>query len=613
MVPGGPPFTRWEGNPQGTNLQAGPGSTGLIRIRDVGLLLLVLLLLGGGLGVSVVQSEEPGLKRRKLTIGGVLMDALVDFHDIGGEVEEILPSHLVGKGPKIVGKQNGRSMFAVGSGLPREVGGIVTADGGSVKASMTSDGFLQLQPAMAGFRTRNAEIFKALYPDKPVPAYTEEVIFEYIDESGARLLIGGAEIGKTTSYLLKKDPTTGEIIFRLRRDIINEKASGKRLDPDVSSTFPTRVKLCGPRRTNCETRTIIRKPGDEIRIDPRTRRMSIVFNKDNLPFRRKHRTAQRLSWACESGGRGFFITYREGSLGGFRRPGRSDIGTLSCRDGVLRCERTAPGQKCNFDFRDYITSRVEASLFWLDWLLSRKDPHTHYFTLAPDPLVKRHIRIGNLHNLESIQEVNPKVWAIDHPGDVSGAAGDGGETAWVADWLQRALCGASAAGCGGAPDFKVLEINAVNDGLVLIDERTGTKLKHVERVRLYSLRQPYGWGKRGDFIAALITNSRGAAAVAALTHLNEELQAPDLLEEDVDRAHFDPFQTMLEGLQEEEKWETHRVQLPERTQALVIFPTTHIEDMKGSLGFPVGSPPPVPAKIHPLAPPARATFRPEQP
>ena len=592
----------------------GPGSAGLIRIRHIGLLLFTLLLLGGVLGVSVVQSEETGLKRRKLTIGGVLVDALVDFYHFGGEVDEVLPSDLVGKGPKTVGKQNGRSMITVESGRPRELGGIVTSDGGSVKVSMTRDGFLQLQPASAGFRNRNAEIFKALYPDKPVPAYTEEVIFEYVDENGARLLIGGAESENTTSYLLKKDPTTGEIIFRLRRDIIKEKNPGEILDPDVSSIFPTLVKLCDERRANCETRTIIRKPGDEIRIDPRTRRMNIVFNKDNLPFRRKHRTAERLSWACESGGQGFFITYREGSLGGFRRPGHSDIGTLSCRDGVLRCERTAPGQKCNFDFRDYVTSRVDAALFGLDWLLSRKDPHAHYFTFAPDPSVKRHIRIGNLRNLESIREVHPKAWAIDHPGDVGGSVGDGEETAWVTDWLQRALCGASEAGCGGAPDFKVLEINAVNDGLVLIDERTGTKLKHVERARLYSLRQPYGWGKRGDFVAALITNSRGAAKVAALTRLNEDLQAPDLIEEDVDQAHFDPFQTMLEGLQEEEKWETHRMQLPERTQALVIFPTTHIEDMKGILGFPVKSPPPVPAKIHSLAPPARAiTFRPDQP
>ena len=582
-------------------------AVGFMRVLYIGLALGVMLLVGGVFGAYVVESQELPLKRRKLSIGGALVDALADFQRIGGEVDEVTPEELAKKGPKTVGQLNGRSIFAVPSGEPGKIVGIVSADGGAIKASITSKGFLQLQPASSGFRTRNIELFKALYPDKKAPAYTEEILLEYIDDSGARLMLGGAETDKTTAFLFKKDPETGEIIFKIRRDILKEKSTEGYLDPDVSSTFPTTVKICDVRRANCETRTIIKKPGDEIRLDPLTRHMNIVFNKDNLSYSKKFRSSQRLSWACEYQGRGFFITYREGSLGGFRKPGRNDIGTLSCINGVLRCERSAPGQKCNFDFRDYLTKPAEAALFGLDWLLARKDPHTHYFTLAPDPSVKRHIRIGNLKNLESIQEVAHRGGVIDHASDIVDAATDGGAMdSWVTERLQKALCAKPSAACTGTPEFKVLEVTSVNDGLFLIDERTGTKLKNVERVRLYSLRQPYGWGKQGDFIATLITNKRGAAEVAALERLNEELEAP-LFEDMVEDQPSDPVKAMLKGLEDEAKWETRRVKLDAKTHALVIFPTTHVEDMKGYFGLPVKQPPPVPAQIFSLNPDERAS------
>ncbi len=582
-------------------------AVGFMRVLYIGLALGVMLLVGGVFGAYVVESQELPLKRRKLSIGGALVDALADFQRIGGEVDEVTPEELAKKGPKTVGQLNGRSIFAVPSGEPGKIVGIVSADGGAIKASITSKGFLQLQPASSGFRTRNIELFKALYPDKKAPAYTEEILLEYIDDSGARLMLGGAETDKTTAFLFKKDPETGEIIFKIRRDILKEKSTEGYLDPDVSSTFPTTVKICDVRRANCETRTIIKKPGDEIRLDPLTRHMNIVFNKDNLSYSKKFRSSQRLSWACEYQGRGFFITYREGSLGGFRKPGRNDIGTLSCINGVLRCERSAPGQKCNFDFRDYLAKPAEAALFGLDWLLARKDPHTHYFTLAPDPSVKRHIRIGNLKNLESIQEVAHRGGVIDHASDIVDAATDGGAMdSWVTERLQKALCAKPSAACTGTPEFKVLEVTSVNDGLFLIDERTGTKLKNVERVRLYSLRQPYGWGKQGDFIATLITNKRGAAEVAALERLNEELEAP-LFEDMVEDQPSDPVKAMLKGLEDEAKWETRRVKLDAKTHALVIFPTTHVEDMKGYFGLPVKQPPPVPAQILSLNPDERAS------
>ncbi|MFB3072487.1 MAG: hypothetical protein ACE1ZU_03240, partial [bacterium] len=471
-----------------------------------------------------------------------------------------------------------------------------SADGGAIKASITRKGFLQLQPASSGFRTRNIELFKALYPDKEAPAYTQEILLEYIDDSGARLMLGGAEADKTTAFLFKKDPETGEIIFKIRRDILKEKSTGDYLAPDVSSTFPTTVKICDVRRANCETRIIIKKPGDEIRLDPLTRHMNIVFNKDNLSYKQKFRSSQRLSWACEYQGRGFFITYREGSMGGFRVPGRNDIGTLSCINGVLRCERSAPGQKCNFDFRDYLSKPAEAALFGLDWLLARKDPHTHYFTLAPDPSIERHIRIGNLENLDTIHEVALGDGVIDHASDIVDPPDAGAMDSWVTERLQKALCAKSSAACTGTPEFKVLEVTSVNEGLFLIDERTGTKLKNVERARLYSLRQPYGWGKQGDFIATLITNKKGAAEVAALERLNEELEAP-LFEDKEEDQPSDPVKAMLKGLEDEAKWETRRVKLAPETHALVIFPTTHVEDMTGYFGLPVKQPPPVPAHI----------------
>ena len=567
-------------------------------------LLLIVLLVAGGIGATVARSQEFGLKHRKLTIGGAFVDALADFQRFGGDVDEVTQDELIRKGPKTVGEQHGRSIFAVGSGKPGEVVGIVTADGGAVKGSMTRDGFLKLQPASSGFLTRNAVIYQALYGKAP-PDYTQEVVFEYIDESGARVLLGGAETDKTTAYLFKKDPSTGEIIFRLQRDLLKEKSSGSFLDPDVSSTFPTMVKFCDPMRVNCVTRSIIKKPGDEIRFDPATRRVRITFNKDNLPYRHKYKTAQRLSWACEEKGRGFYFTYREGTLGGQSRPGRNDVGTLSCSGGVLKCERTALGQKCNFDFRDYLLRPAEAALFGIDWLVSRKDPHTHYFTVAPDSSAKRHIRIGRLRNLATIKEVTlPRNGAVD-------PSGDGRMDAWVTQQLQQALCQGAAWRCTGAPAFKVIEVTAVNDGLDFIYERTGTKLKRIERARLYSLRRPYGWGKQGDFIGAFITNKTEAASVTALKRLNNELEAPDLLEKDTDETPSDPVKAMLKGLKEEEKWETMEVKLAKATQALVIFPTTHIEDMRGPLGFPVRNPPPVAAKILSLSP--ATTPRPAQP
>lgn len=573
------------------------------RARPMGLLLSVLLV-AGGIGATVARSQEFGLQQRKLTIGGAFVDALADFQRFGGDVDEVTPDELIRKGPKTVGEQHGRSIFAVGSGKPGEVVGIVTADGGAVKGSMTRDGFLKLQPASSGFLTRNAVIYQALYGKAP-PDYTQEVVFEYVDDSGARLLLGGAETDKTTAYLFKKDPSTGEIIFRLQRDILKEKSSGSFLDPDVSSTFPTMVKFCDPMRANCVTRSIIKKPGDEIRFDPATRRVRITFNKDNLPYRHKYKTAQRLSWACEEEGRGFYFTYREGTLGGQSRPGRNDVGTLSCSRGVLKCERTALGQKCNFDFRDYLMRPAEAMLFGIDWLVSRKDPHTHYFTVAPDSSAKRHIRIGRLRNLASIKEVTlPRNGAVD-------PSGDGRMDAWVAQQLQQALCQGAAWRCTGAPAFKVIEVTSVNDGLDFIYERTSTKLKRIERARLYSLRRPYGWGKQGDFIGALITNKTEAASVTTLKRLNTELEAPDLLEKDTNDTPSDPVKAMLKGLKEEEKWEIMGVKLAKATQALVIFPTTHIEDLRGPLGFRVKNPPPVAAKILSLSP--ATTPRPAQP
>jgi hypothetical protein len=556
--------------------------------KRIALAVGVLIIVGGALAVPVVDGQGFGLQRRKLTIGGAFVDALVDFQRFGGEIDEVTPGELLGKGPQVYGMQHGRSIFAVGSGEPGDIVGIVTSDGGAVKASMTPEGFLNLQPAHTGFLTRNTSTYKALYDDKEPPSYTDEVILEYVDESGARLLLGGTEDTKTSGYLFKKDRATGEIIFRIQRDLVKEKASGKFLDPDVSSTFPMKVKFCDSKRANCVVRNIIKKPGDEIRLDPETRRINIAFNKDNLPYWKKYRTAQRLSWACEYQGRGFHFTYREGSLGGY----------LSCVDGVLKCARSDSGQKCNFDFRDYLARPAEAALFGLDWLLARKDPHTHYFTIAPDPNAKRHIRIGNLRHLDTVREVDPR---FDGGGDFSSG---GGMHDWVSERLRGALCSdTGSARCMGNPSLKVMELTSINDGITLIDERTGTKLKNVEAAKVYSLRQPYGWGKRGDFIAALITNKEGAAEVMALQRLNDEMEAPDLLEKDNQRdVEDDPVKAMLKGLEEEKKREIMKVKLAARSQALVIFPTTHIEDMKGILGLPVTSPPPRPAKILSLQP-----------
>ncbi|MFQ6672573.1 MAG: hypothetical protein ACE5KY_04680, partial [Candidatus Tectimicrobiota bacterium] len=46
------------------------------KARRIGLLLTILLLLVGWLGIPLVLSQELGLTRRKLTIGGALVDAL---------------------------------------------------------------------------------------------------------------------------------------------------------------------------------------------------------------------------------------------------------------------------------------------------------------------------------------------------------------------------------------------------------------------------------------------------------------------------------------------------------------------------------------------------------
>lgn len=568
----------------------------------VALLLAGLMMLGGGLAVTVVTGQDYGLERRRLTIGGAFVDALVDFQRFGGEIDEVTPGELAGQAPQTFGKQHGRSIFGVSSPETGEIVGIVTADGGAIKASMTSDGYLKLQPASAGFKTRNYATYKALY-DGEVPDYTEEAILEYVDESGARLLMGGAEVNKTTSYMFKKDPATGEIIFRLERDLVKEKPTGNYLDPDVSSTFPMKFKFCDNQRQNCVTRTIVKKPGDEIRLDPLTKRVNITFNSDNLPYWKKYRTAQRLSWACDYQDRGFYFSYREGSLGGFKRPGRNDIGQLTCINGVLKCSRTNPGQKCNFDFRDYLARPAEAALFGLDWLLARKDPHTHYFTVAPNSTAKRHVRVGNLRYLDSAREVDPRYERGDFPGD-------GHMAAWIADRLQSALCSKGGANCAGRPEFKVIELTSINEGLNLIDERTGTKLKNVEKARLYSLKHAYGWGKEGDFVAALVNNEEMAAEVMALTRLNDEMEAPDLIETDKKpEVETDPVKAMVKGIKEEEERETLKVKLAERSQALVIFPTTHIEDMKGWLGLPVTSPPPTPAKVLSLQSAERGTIQ----
>jgi hypothetical protein len=522
------------------------------------------------------------------------VDALADFQRFGGEVDEVLSSDLAGADPQTFGRQHGRSIFALDSSESGEIVGIVTADGGTVKASMTDDGFLQLQPASAGFLSRNDEIYRALYPGALAPAYTEEVIFEYIDESGTRLILGGAEVERTTSYLVKKDTETGEIVFRLRRDISGEKASGHFLDPDVSATFPTKVKFCDSKRSDCVTRLIVKKPGDEIRFDPRTQQINVTFNKENIPFWKKYGNAQRLSWACEHRGQGFFITYREGRMGGYSRPGLNEVGNFTCNGGVLRCVRTEDGQRCYFDHRDYMDRPAELALFGLDWFLAKKDPHIHYFTLAPDPLVKKHMRIGEVRNLDTIREV-----AARPDGFV--LSGDGSVGTRVNDELRRSLCGSSSWQCVGDPQLKVLELTSVGEGLVLIDERTGTKLSNIERVWLYSLRKEYGWGDRGEFVAALVANRQGAAEVMALKRLNAEVEAPDLLEKDSETAPEDSVEAMLKDMEEERQREILRVQLAERTQALILFPKESIEERGGVMGHPVVGPRSMPARIVSLA------------
>ena len=87
----------------------------------------------------------------------------------------------------------------------------------------------------------------------------------------------------------------------------------------------------------------------------------------------------------------------------------------------------------------------------------------------------------------------------------------------------------------------------------------------------------------------------------ALKRLNAELEAPDLLETDFDEVPDNSVEAMRKGLEEEKSREIHRVQLAERTRALVIFPGTPFAQREGA-SRPTVVPKPVPAKILSLAP-----------
>ena len=58
-------------------------AAGFMRVLYIGLALGVMLLVGGVFGAYVVESQELPQERRKLSIGGALVDALADFQRMG--------------------------------------------------------------------------------------------------------------------------------------------------------------------------------------------------------------------------------------------------------------------------------------------------------------------------------------------------------------------------------------------------------------------------------------------------------------------------------------------------------------------------------------------------
>ncbi|MFQ5893707.1 MAG: hypothetical protein ACE5H5_05285, partial [Nitrospinota bacterium] len=502
-------------------------------------------------------------------MGGTLVDALADFQRHGGQVDEILtPEDLAGKPPLIYGIQNGRSVFALSGGRDGGLTGLVTVDGSSVEASMTPDGFLELKPDQTGVRNRNMELYRALFPDQDLSQYTTEPAFEYIDENGKRIMFGGSEDGKTTAFLFKKDPTTGELVYKVRRDIAkNKEAKAGWVEPDESATFPVRFKVCDENRDNCVVRNIIKKPGDEIRINPSTQAIKVTFNTDALPYYMKYGNAQRLSWACKYQGEGFYFSYREGFMGGDHRRPASHIGLLACDKNVLTCKRSATGQKCNFDYRDYLNEPTTLMLFGLNWLTSRLDRHKQHFTIALDPeLDKPHLRVTKFENIGSIATREPLAPSTSFGNDIAPR---------VYQTFQDALCPRVGGACAGQPAFAVLGVTGVGEGTTLIDERTGVKLKNVTRATLYVLRNDYGTGRRGDFVGAVVDNRAGGAVVSTLLNMEDQPRAPDLLDK---KDHIPPenVQSILEEMKkEEEAEEIQRTALAARQRALVLFPPRH--------------------------------------
>lgn len=532
------------------------------------LLLIQSLLLTTALRPISAQYWYEAPKKR-LTIGGSLVDALADFQRHGGEVDEILtPDDLAGKPPLTYGLQNGRSVFAISGSQDGGLAGLITVDGSSVEASMTYDGFLRLAPDQTGVKNRNMSLYRALFPDQDTSEYTTEAVFEYIDESGKRFLFGGSEDGKTSAFMFKKDPRTGELIYKVERDIARAKEAkaGTWVAPDESATYPVRFKMCDQSRSNCVVRNFIKKPGDEIRINPETQAIKITFNKDVLPFRNKYGNAQRLGWSCDYKGEGFYFTYREGFMGGDVRRLPNRIGSLSCDKNELCCQRTGPGQKCNFDVRDYLDDPPNMMLFALNWLTSRLDRHKQHFTLTIDPLIEDHLRVKKFENLGCIKTVQPLKERGTRGNDVPDQ---------VYASLKSALCPKAGGRCAGEPSFTVLQITGVGEGTTLIDERTNVKLNNVTLSKVYILKSDYGTGKRGDFVGAVVDNRAGGAIISTLLNMEDQPRAPDLLDNKEQLPPENVKEILAEMEKEDKAEEIQREVLASKQRALVLFPTRH--------------------------------------
>jgi peptidoglycan hydrolase-like protein with peptidoglycan-binding domain len=539
---------------------------GAVAMRRTVVFFLTSFLILATSALAASWFEPP---KKRLTIGGTLVDALADFQRHGGQVDEVLtPDDLLGKPPQVFGMWHGRSVFGISGGKDGGLGGLLTVDGASVEANMTPDGFLEIKPDQAGVKNRNMELYRALFPDQDLSQYTTEAVFEFIDETGKRIMFGGSEDGKTTAFLLKKDPTTGEIVYKIRRDIARNKEAkeGTWVAPDESPTFPIRIKICDENRENCVVRNVIKKPGDEIRINPVTQAVKITFNKDVLPYFKKYGNAQRLGWACEYKGEGFYFTYREGFMGGDARRLPDRIGTLTCDKNVLCCKRTAPGQKCNFDYRDYLNDPPTLMLFGLNWLTSRLDRHKQYFTLTLDPKIEDHLRVKHFENLGCVKTLDPLLGPPRPGDDVNGP---------VYQALQKALCPEPGGVCQGKPSFSVFEVTGVGQGVALIDERTGAKLDGVRKATIYVLRDNYGTGKRGDFVAAVIDTREGGAVVSTLLDKNEKPPAPGIWEP-ADNLPPEAVGSLVEQMaKEEEAPVIQKTEVAANLRALVLFPPRH--------------------------------------